>query len=163
VNSDTSLGGCQMFPPDSIYNQRIDLLPVDTNSGHQIPASVLSSPIHPDFGHGFYPYPGGIPWMRVPANQPLTNVNLANYGQIDAPGTYSWPFPPYPDAVVEGTTLGQDGDDHHMLILQSSVNNIDGPQTGPCTLYETYQYTPCRACSIHRPTRGSCRPVCITC
>ncbi|MEI9972688.1 MAG: Ig domain-containing protein [Ignavibacteriota bacterium] len=30
VNSDTSLGGCQMFPPDSIYNQRVDQLPVDT-------------------------------------------------------------------------------------------------------------------------------------
>jgi hypothetical protein len=25
-----------------------------------------------------------------------------------------------------------------MLILQSSVNNITGPQTGPCVLYETY-------------------------
>ncbi len=139
VNSDTSLGGCQMFPTDSIYNQRVDLLPVDTNSAHQIPAGYLTSPIHPDFGHGFYPFPGGIPWMRVPANQPLTNVNLAGIGQIDAAGTYSWPFPPYPDAVVEGTTLAQAGD-HHILILQSSVNNISGPQTGPCTLYETYQY-----------------------
>jgi uncharacterized protein (TIGR03437 family) len=141
VNSDTSLAGCQIFPPDSIYNQRIDLLPVDTNPAHQIPASYLTSPIHPDFGHGFYPYPGGIPWMRVPANQPLTKVNLANYGQIDQPGTYSWPFPPYPDLVVEGTNQGQYGNDHHILILQSSVNNITGPQTGPCTLYETYQYT----------------------
>src|ERR1039457_2279590 len=49
VYSDTSLGGCQMFPPDSIYNQRIDLLPVDTNPSHQIPSSYLTSPIHPDF------------------------------------------------------------------------------------------------------------------
>jgi hypothetical protein len=77
VNSDTGLGGCQMFPADSIYNQRIDLLPVDTNPSHQIPASNLASPIHPDFGHGFYPSPGGIPWMRVPANQPLTNVTTS--------------------------------------------------------------------------------------
>lgn len=142
VYSDTSFAGCQMFPPDSIYNQRIDLLPVDTNPSHQIPESYLASPIHPDFGHGFYPYPGGIPWMRVPANQPRTNVTLEGSGQIDGAGTYAWPFPPYPEAVVEGTTAGLAGIDHHILILQSSTNSIYGPQTGPCTLYETYQNSP---------------------
>jgi uncharacterized protein (TIGR03437 family) len=141
VNSDTSLAGCQLFPPDSIYNQRVDQLPVDTNPAHQIPGSYLASPLHPDFGHGFYPAPGGIPWMRVPANQPVTNVSIPGGGQIDSPGTYSWPFPPYPNAVVEGTSDGLDGGDHHILILESSVNNITGPQTGPCILYETYQYT----------------------
>jgi len=143
VYSDTSFAGCQMFPADSIYNQRIDQLPADTTASHQIPTSYLTSPIHPDFGHGFYSYgPGGIPWMRVPANQPHTNVNLANPGQIDGAGTYAWPFPAPPNAVVEGTLDGLDGNDHHILILQSSVNNITGPQTGPCTLYETYQNTP---------------------
>jgi uncharacterized repeat protein (TIGR01451 family) len=141
VYSDTSLAGCQIFPADSIYNQRIDRLPVDTNAAHQIPASYLSDPLHPDFGHGFYPGPGGIPWMRVPANQPATNVNLANSGQIDAAGTYAWPFPAWPNAVIEGTSYGADGDDHHVLILESGVNNITGPQTGACTLYETYQST----------------------
>jgi uncharacterized repeat protein (TIGR01451 family) len=141
VNSDTSFAGCQMFPPDSIYNQRIDLLPVDSNAAHQIPASYLTKPLHPDFGHGFYPGPGGIPWMRVPANQPTTNVNLANGGQIDAPGTYAWPLPAWPDAVIEMTSYGPANFDHHILILQTSTNNISGPQTGACTLYETYQST----------------------
>jgi uncharacterized protein (TIGR03437 family) len=78
--------------------------------------------------------------MRVPANQPPTNVIIGG-GQTDVAGTYSWPFPPYPDAVVEGTSDGVNDSDHHILILESSVNNISGPQTGPCTLYETYQYT----------------------
>ena len=141
VYSDTSLAGCQIFPADSIYNQRVDQLPVDTTPSHQIPSGYLNSPLHPDFGHGFYPWPGGIPWMRVAANQPPTNVYLANPGQIDAAGTYSWPFPAWPNAVIEGTSYGGDADDHHILILQSSVNNITGPQTGPCTLYETYQST----------------------
>jgi uncharacterized repeat protein (TIGR01451 family) len=141
VYSDTSLAGCQIFPADSIYNQRIDQLPVDTNAAHQIPASYQSHALHPDFGHGFYPGPGGIPWMRVPANQSATNVNLAYNGQIDAAGTYAWPFPAWPNAVIEGTSYGADGDDHHVLILESSVNNITGPQTGACTLYETYQST----------------------
>jgi uncharacterized repeat protein (TIGR01451 family) len=142
VNSDTSFAGCQMFPADNIYNQRIDQLPVDTTASHQIPSSYLSSPIHPDFGHGFYSNgAGGIPWMRVPANQPLINVNLANAGQMDGAGTYSWPFPAPPNVVVEQTLDGLDGADHHILILQMSVNNITGPQTGPCTLYETYQNT----------------------
>jgi hypothetical protein len=112
---------------------------VDTNPSHQIPASYLSSPLHPDFGGGFYPGPGGIPFMRVPANQAASNVNLANSGQIDAAGTYQWPFPAWPNALIEGTLYGPSGNDHHMLILQSSVNNIGGPQTGACTLYETYQ------------------------
>ena len=70
-----------------------------------------------------------------------TNVYLAGSGQIDAAGTYSWPFPAWPTAVVENTTDGLVTADHHILILQSSVNNITGPQTGPCTLYETYQNT----------------------
>jgi hypothetical protein len=138
VYSDTSLGGCQIFPVDSIYNQRADQLPVDTTSSHQIPSSYLNSPLHPDFGHGFYPIPGGIPWMRVPSNQPVTDVNLPWNGQIDSAGTYSWPFPAWPSALIEGTSYGTDGNDHHTLILQSSVNNITGPQTGPCILYETY-------------------------
>jgi len=145
VNSDGSYGGCQMFPPDSIYNQRIDLLPVDTTPAHQIPSGALGSPLHPDFGHGFYPNPGGIPFMRVPANQPTTQVILSGDGQIDAAGAYAWPFPPWPNALVEGTAYGVDGDDHHTLILQSSVNNISGPQTGACTLYETYQSTAVRS------------------
>ena len=42
VTSDSSYGGCQMFPPDSIYNQRIDLLPVDTDPSHQIPCAYLT-------------------------------------------------------------------------------------------------------------------------
>ena len=141
VNSDGSLAGCQMFPADSIYNLRIDQLPVDTTPSHQIPGGYLGSPIHPDFGHGFYPSPGGIPYMRVPANQPPTNVFLNGSGQIDSAGSYAWPFPPWPNAAIETTSFGFAGDDHHILILQSSVNNIIGPQTGPCILYETYQDT----------------------
>lgn len=141
VNSDSSLGGCQMFPADSIYNQRIDLLPVDTTPSHQIPSALLSSPLHPDFGAGFYPVPGGIPFIRVPANQPLVNVNLAAGGQLDGPGTYSWPFPPYPNLPIEDTSGSPGNIDHHMLILQTSSNDINGPQTGACTLYETYQST----------------------
>src|SRR5581483_3666581 len=39
VHSDDGYGGCQMFPPDSIYNQRVDKLPVDTNAAHQIPSA----------------------------------------------------------------------------------------------------------------------------
>jgi len=72
--------------------------------------------------------------MRVPATQPTTNVNLANSGQIDGAGTYAWPFPAWPSAVVEGTSYGQADNDHHILILETNTS-------GPCTLYETYQST----------------------
>ena len=137
VHSDGTYGGCQMFPPNSVYNQRIDQLPVDTNPAHQIPSSSLTYPIHPDFGVGFYPNAGGLPFMRVPS-QLSGNVNVQYGAQIDSAGTHAWPFPAYPNLPVEGGNYGITGDDHHMLILQSSVNNINGPQTGPCTLYETY-------------------------
>jgi hypothetical protein len=140
VYSDSSYGGCQMFPPDSIYNQRADLLPIDTTPSHQIPSGSLGRQLHPDFGQGFYPSPGGIPFMRVPANQPLTTANLSGGGQTDVSGNYSWPYPAYPNVVVEGTALGVLGDDHHILILQTGSNNINGPQTAPCTLYESYNY-----------------------
>ncbi len=79
--------------------------------------------------------------MRVPANQPTTNVLLQGDGQIDSAGTYAWPLPTWGNAVVEGTSNGSGGYDHHILILQSSVNNITGPQSGACKLYETYQST----------------------
>jgi uncharacterized repeat protein (TIGR01451 family) len=139
VYTDDSYGGCPMFPPDSIYHQRIDLLPVDTNGSDQIPSAYLPAPLHPDFGYGFYPAPGGIPFMRVPANQPATNVILEGNGQIDSAGSYAWPLPPWPVALVEGTSFGQYGDDHHILIVQTGNDSIDAPQTGPCTLFETYQ------------------------
>ncbi len=115
---------------------------MDTNPAHQIPSGYLTSPLHPDFGHGFYPYPGGIPWMRVPANQPSTNVNLA----VQRADRFRRNLFLAVSAVAlcgrsKATSYGADGGDHHILILQSSVNNITGPQTGPCTLYETYQNT----------------------
>ena len=138
VYSDPGYGGCQMFPADSIYNQRADSLPVDTNPSHQIPSGLLAAPLHPDFGQGFYPAPGGTPFMRVPSNGPVTNVFLTYGGQMDQAGPYFWPFPPYPNPVIEGTSFGVAGSDHHTLILESSTPSINGPQTGPCTLYETY-------------------------
>ena len=43
----------------------------------------------------------------------------------------------WPNQLIEGSSYGQDGDDHYILVLQSSVNNnINGPQTGACILYE---------------------------
>jgi len=127
-----------MFPADNIYNQRADSLPVDTVASHQIPSNLLANKLHPDFGHGFYPGTAGIPFMRVPSNGAVTKVLLQNDGQIDPAGQYFWPFPAYPNPVIEGTSYGPAGDDHHTLILESSVPNITGPQTGACTLYETY-------------------------
>ena len=89
VNSVSDYGGCQMFPVDNIYNQRVDRLPVDTNPAHQLPSSYLANSLHPDFGTGFYPTPGGIPYLRVPANQPLINVIFAEWRTDDARGNVS--------------------------------------------------------------------------
>src|SRR3954447_15687922 len=62
---------CPIFPPNNIWNTPIDTLPADPRSEAYVAIIGLDSGVHPDFGAGLYEgSPLGIPFVRVPGNQP---------------------------------------------------------------------------------------------
>lgn len=127
VIADNTLGGCPIFPADSIFHHRVDTLPVDTSPAAPIPADYQSSIIRPFFGSDAEPGPNGIPFIRVPYNQPLVSITFTLYPDESDPSPY--PFPP--NAPIEGTA--NSGGDMHVLVLQTA----GGGNT--CQLYETWQ------------------------
>ena len=116
------LGGCEVFPADNPWNQDISQLAVDSRSSAYI-ASISADGdqfLHADFGSN----PSyGIPFVIVPAAQPLVPINfLAFADQSDA-----GPYPIPANAPVEGGSV------RHVQVLRQSE----------CKLYELYhaQYT----------------------
>ena len=109
------LGGCKMFPSDNAWNQRIDSLPVHPSSGTWVNTMGPTRRLHPDFGG-----PYGIPFLVVPADQPLVPVTFTAYGDESDPGPYPIPL----TAPIEGGNASSG--DRHVLVLQS----------GSCKLFE---------------------------
>ncbi|MGH9132915.1 MAG: hypothetical protein ACRDZZ_03200 [Ilumatobacteraceae bacterium] len=115
-----SLGGCSVFPADNAWNQDVSELPLHPRSSSII-ARIQGDGgdyLHPDFGEN----PDyGIPYVVVPAAQPLVPITYTDYGDESDPG----PFPIPLDAPVEG---GGAGGDRHVLVLRQ----------GTCDLFELY-------------------------
>ena len=112
-----TIGGCPVFPADNPWNTDISGYPVHPNSANYLRriAEIGGDTVHPDFGSN----PGyGIPYVVVPATQPLVPITYTAYGSQSDPG----PFPIPLDAPVEG------GSDRHVLTVQS----------GTCRLYELF-------------------------
>ena len=109
------VGGCPVFPADNAWNQDISRLPLHPRSAGIISfiAAHGGDFLHPDFGGGGQ---YGIPYVVVPASQPLVPITYEAYGDESDPG----PFPIPPNAPVEG------GSDRHVLVVQQ----------GTCQLYE---------------------------
>ena len=121
-----TLGGCQVFPANNAWNQDVSSLPVDPNSasyigGDRSPAEPVparrTSASDPAYG---------IPYIVVPANQPMAPITFTAYGDESDPG----PYPIPPNAPVEGGS-SSDGD-RHVLVVQQ----------GACKLYELYNAHP---------------------
>jgi hypothetical protein len=111
------IGGCPVFPADNPWNTDITNFPVSSRSAAYLQriAQVGGSLLHPDFGSN----PSyGIPYVVVPANQPLVPITYNAYGPQSDPG----PFPIPLNAPVEG------GSDRHVLTVQQ----------GSCQLYELF-------------------------
>ena len=110
-----------MFPADNPWNTEISGAPLRSDSS-QIIAAIQSSGgtrLHPDFGEN----PNyGIPYVVVPASQPIVPIVYDPYGDESDPG----PFPIPLDAPVEGGA-GSTGD-RHVLVVQS----------GSCRLFELF-------------------------
>ena len=113
------LAGCPVFPADHPLNQRIDAAPVHPDSAAIIARIQADGgdDLHPDFGEN----PDyGIPYVVVPADEPVRPITYAAYGDESDPG----PFPIPLDAPVEGGA-GADGDRHVLVVRE-----------GTCDLFE---------------------------
>ena len=109
------IGGCPVFPPSNPWNQEVSTAAVDPNSANYIASIDSNQFLHADFGAD----PSyGIPYVVVPASQPLVPITFNAYGNESDPG----PYPVPPSAAIE------QGTDAHVLVADS----------GNCRLYELY-------------------------
>lgn len=125
-----TIGGCQLFPLDNIWNTPVDALPVHPNSANYVASIGAATPLHPDFGT-FWPDPDspiGIPIVSVPDGQAMVPIDFALFGwpEESDPG----PYPVPADAPIEGGPASQ-GDRHVLVVRQ-----------GSCRLYELYYAWP---------------------
>jgi hypothetical protein len=114
------IGGCQVFPSDNPWNQRVDGLPLNAQSATYIANMAPTTHLHADWGDWSTNH-YGIPWQTVPGSQPMVPMTFTYASESD-PGPY--PFPP--NALVEGGA--NSGGDMHVLVID----------TGTCQLYETW-------------------------
>ena len=112
------LAGCPMFPPDNIWNTRIDNLPVNPSSDKWLGSIGKTKGFHMDFGSGTWNgHPIGIPYNLADASTPKYNLTFYYPGESD-PG----PYPIISNPKLEPPT------DSHMLTVDSST----------CSLSEIY-------------------------
>lgn len=118
--SSTDVVGCTLYPPDNVWNTRIDSLPVNTaRSGAWINSIGAGTGFHMDFGSGTWDGgPIGIPYNIVDSTQVKKYTVSFYYPDESDPGPYPLPANP----------AREWGSDHHILVVDAST----------CTLYELY-------------------------
>lgn len=120
-----ALGGCALFPPDSVFNTRIDALPVHPMSNAWVNSIGAGTGLHPDFGTVWEGAPIGIPYtVALTALAPVT-VTFTYTNESD-PSPYLLP----PNPPIEGGA-GSSGDRHVLWVY--------GPT---CILNELYAAYP---------------------
>jgi hypothetical protein len=117
---------CHVFPRDSQWNQRVDGLPVASDSDRLVRAIGIDSPMHPDFGAGRYEgRPIGIPYTTVSRRQRKVRVAFEYADESDR-GRYPIPR----NVPVEGGRTA-DGDRHVIVVDRDR-----------CRLHELYAAYP---------------------
>jgi hypothetical protein len=126
------LGGCAVFPASSVWNQRVDKLPVGSDSATLIRSIGLTAGVHADFGSGLYDGSRiGIPYVVVHGKATPKSRVAFDYGDESDKGLY-----PIPATVpIEGQPAHTDGDRHALIVDRDS-----------CRLYELY--------ALHRSGAG---------
>jgi hypothetical protein len=108
---------CPIFPATNPWNERVDHLPVASDSAAMIAAIGLDAPVHPDFGS----YAGyGIPYTVVGRATKSVHVSF-QYADESDKGPYPLPAHPHIEA----------GSDRHVLLVDRDT----------CTLYELFDAT----------------------
>ena len=76
---------CPLFPADNPWNQRVDALPVASNSATIIQSIGGGTGLHADFGSGTYAGSLiGIPFNVVPGTQPKRRIARFEYANREA-------------------------------------------------------------------------------
>ncbi len=105
---------CPVFPATNVWNQRVDGLPLRTDSATLIATIGSSSKLHPDFG-SYLGY--GIPYNVVGGDQATTRVD---FDYADESDDVPYPIPAAPKVEA--------GSDSHILIVDRDA----------CRLYELF-------------------------
>ena len=118
------LGGCSVFPATSVWNQRVDTLPVAANSSALIASIGLDSHVHADFGSGLWDGSRiGIPYVVVHGKTtPKSHLRFEYADESD-----KGPYPIPANVPIEGQPANTDGDRHAIILDRDS-----------CKLYELY-------------------------
>jgi len=103
--------GCPMFPPDNVWNRRIQDLPVDANSQAYVTSMGADGKLHADFGSL-----GGYQYTVTDGTESNNDISFDS-GDSDR-GPYRIPD----NAKIEAES------DHHVLVMD----------TGNCRVYELF-------------------------
>jgi hypothetical protein len=119
------IAGCPVFPASSVWNQRVDKLPVAADSATLISSIGLDNGVHADFGSGLYDGSLiGIPYVVVHGRTtPKLRVSFEYADESD-----KGPYPIPRNVPIEGQPAHGDEGDRHALIVDRDT----------CTLYELY-------------------------
>src|SRR4051812_5674616 len=116
------IGGCPVFPKGNAWNQRVDRLPVASNSDAIVRSIGAADTMHADFGSGVWDGgPIGIPFVTVGKGQSRVRVSF-DYADESDRGPY-----PIPRSVPIEGGRSADGDRHVIVVDRSR-----------CRLYELF-------------------------
>src|SRR5690348_10009898 len=113
---------CPVFPANNAWNQRVDKLPVASDSARLIASIGLDAPVHADFGSGKWDGgPIGIPFDVVSRTTPRSRVRFEYADESDRVG---YPIPRHVHIEGGANSTG----DRHVILVDKSA----------CRLYELY-------------------------
>jgi hypothetical protein len=125
---DAAFAGCPLFPANDPWNQRVDRLPVASDSATLVRSIGLDSPVHADFGSGTYAGgPIGIPFKIVSGHQRRVPVSFDYADESDG---HRYPIPA--NVPIEGGRNAS-GDRHAIVVDRDT-----------CTDYELFDAHPLR-------------------
>ena len=109
---------CTVFPANNPWNERVDSLPVTSDSATIVASIGAGTGLHPDFGSGLWNgSPIGIPVTTVHLGTALSSPSFDYADESDA-----GPYPIPANVRIEG------GGDRHAILLDPRL----------CRLYELY-------------------------
>jgi hypothetical protein len=125
ATSPPRVAGCPVFPATSAWNQRVDTLPVASDSAQLIQSIGLDNSVHADFGNGLWDGGRiGIPYVVVHGKRTPKSSLSFEYGDESDKGPYPIPA----NVPIEGQPRANNDGDRHALIVDRDS----------CKLYELY-------------------------